>query len=216
LQTKIVADLGIKKRFSGSKGEVWLWQLATDNSNWEDLIYVDPYVNFGGLDCRPIPGDYDGDGYDDRAVMCADGEWRIAFSGSKYPKNNQEKDGGTVTIPVDGKAETVTVNKVYRKIIHPVVPQDALPGFVYPGGVSYKETKAIFETVSYLCPTIAPNGNTPPCSLMTMSPAPVSPYFPQCVDAMRKLYKTDPCADPAQKVACETLHIQQAQCVWEY
>jgi hypothetical protein len=58
--------------------------------------------------------------------------------------------------------------------------------------------------------------NTPPCTLLNMQPAPTSPYFPQCVDAVKKQYAKDPCLNPNAKVACETLHIQQAQCVYDY
>lgn len=126
------------------------------------------------------------------------------------------KNTATITITeADGSKKQVAVSDIYRKLNHGQKPSDPLPGFVYPGGISFKEEKEIFETVNYLCPTLAPSGNNAPCSLVTMTPAPVSPYFPQCANKVRKQYVVDPCTT-TNKVACETMHIQQAGCVYDY
>ncbi|PIR20978.1 MAG: hypothetical protein COV45_03695 [Deltaproteobacteria bacterium CG11_big_fil_rev_8_21_14_0_20_47_16] len=210
------ADLGTKARSDPNNNDIWLWQISHDSKDWDDQIYVNPYINFDGVNCRPIPGDYDGDGYDDRAVLCNNGEWRISYTSTKYPVNMNLKNTATITITeADGSKKQVAVSDIYRKLNHGQKPSDPLPGFVYPGGISFKEEKEIFETVNYLCPTLAPSGNNAPCSLVTMTPAPVSPYFPQCANKVRKQYVVDPCTT-TNKVACETMHIQQAGCVYDY
>jgi hypothetical protein len=202
-QTKYYADIGLKRNYP----DFSLWQVATIQSKWNDLINIDPYVNFGGVGCYPSPGDYDGDGYDDRAVQCGN-MWKIAYTGSIYPINYNQK----ATITLDGKQQTLS--ETFRLITEPL-SQDPLPGYVYPGGVSFKDIKEIFATVNYLCPTVKPTGNTPPCDLLTMIPAPVGPYFPQCVDAVKKTYAADTCTNSAKKVTCEQMRVKQAQCVYQ-
>ncbi len=161
------------------------------STQWiEGKGWIQDSINFGDTNCRVIPADYDGDGSDDRAVLCDGGEYRIAYSGSKY------------SVSSDG-----------LRHIQEIPVQQPLPAFVYPGGVSLQDIKAIFETVDYLCPTVAPGPSG--CTIDTMSPIPIGPYFPQCVDAVNKQYTSDPCADPLKKVTCEVKHIQQAQCVWQ-
>ena len=203
-QTKSYVDLGLKRQCVDSG----FWSVATDQSYWDDIIYVDPYVDFGDLNCRPAPGDYDGDGYDDRAVQCGN-TWNIAYTGSTYPININATIN---TVDCDGKP--VKASQSFRSISEPA-SKNPLPGYVYPGGVSFKNMKDIFGTVNYLCPTVNPTGNTPPCSLQTMTPAPVGPYFPQCVDAVKKTYAADTCTDPAKKVTCEQMRIKQAQCIYQ-
>ncbi len=156
----------------------------------EGIGWVQDTLNFGGITCRSIPADYDGDGFADRATLCDSGEFRIAYTGKKFSVN------------ADG-----------LRHIQEVSAQQPLPAFVYPGGVSFQDIKAIFETVMYLCPTVAPGPSG--CTIDTMVPIPIGPYFPQCVDAVNKQYTSDPCASPLKKVDCEVKHIKQAQCVWQ-
>jgi hypothetical protein len=155
--------------------------------------WVADTLNFGGANCRSIPADYDGDTILDRATLCDAGEFRIAYSGYGDNKFSMGADG--------------------LRHVQEMPVQQPLPAYVYPGGVSFQDIKAIFETVDYLCPTVAPGPSG--CTIDTMSPIPIGPYFPQCVDAVNKQYTSDPCADPLQKVACEVKRIQQAQCVWQ-
>ncbi len=98
------------------------------------------------------------------------------------------------------------VNQTFRVVTHDPI-QDPLPGFVYPGGVSYKEVKEIFSTINYMCPTVAGNDSTPPCTMLNMIAAPIGPYFPQCVDAIRKQYPADTCTTPSKQISCETLRL---------
>jgi hypothetical protein len=203
-QTKSGADLGMKQQCYQNG----FWSIATNWSSWDEIIYIDPFVDFGDVNCRVIPGDYDGDGYDDRAVQCGD-IWKIAYTGSKYPINSN-----TTISATDCGGKSVKASQKFRIMTEPQT-QGPLPGYVYPGGITFKETKEIFAAVNYLCPTVATNGNTPPCTLLNMSPAPINPYFPQCVDTVKKTYSSDVCTNSAKKVACETMRIQQAQCVWQ-
>lgn len=176
--------LGNVTTFKDSSNGHWSTQWA-DGKGW-----IQDSINFGDINCRVIPADYDGDGSDDRAVFCNTGEFRIAYSGNKF---SMSSDG--------------------LRHIQEISVQQPLPAFVYPGGVSFQDIKTIFETVDYLCPTVAPGPSG--CTIDTMSPIPIGPYFPQCVDAVSKQYTSDPCADPLKKVTCEVKHIQQAQCVWQ-
>lgn len=203
-QTKLGIDLGIKQHIQNHA----LWPVALYESKWEDLVYIDPFGDFGDVNCLPIPADYDGDGYEDRAVQCSN-KWKIAYTGSLYPINLNQ----VITILIDGKQ--TKISESFRVIEEPAT-ESPLPGYVYPGGVTFKETKAMFETAYYLCSMTYPNGNTPPCSLLTMKPAPISPYFPQCVDKVKKSYTTDPCNNPNLKVYCEEMHIKEASCAYEY
>lgn len=79
-----------------------------------------PTSGFGDINCFPIAADYDGDGIDDRGVLCPQGVWRIAFSSK----------------PGEAPTEIVLVP-----------PVDALPGCIYSGGVSPESIEAIFGTL---------------------------------------------------------------------
>ncbi len=105
--TSMFFDIGVK---SSEK-----WQLSFESELFRTLEDVPPVQIYGNLNCRPIAADFDGDGIDDRAVMCPD-EWKIAYSGSAYAKSS---DGA-------------------RHVIHTYKTSDfVLPGRSYSGGISY-------------------------------------------------------------------------------
>jgi hypothetical protein len=83
---------------------------------------------FGSHLCKPAPADYDGDGVADRAVLCPNGEWRIAYSGPAFPT------------AADG----------LRYLYHDG-PSVALPGKIYSGGINYQELLGIYEHYNFDC-----------------------------------------------------------------
>ena len=56
------------------------WDWAIDYSAvWKDDLKMDPNLSSYS---RPMPGDYDGDGWVDIAISCSDGYWRIDYGGA--------------------------------------------------------------------------------------------------------------------------------------
>lgn len=105
---------------------------------------------FGGIACRAVTGDFDGDQIDDRAVLCPNGEWKIAYTSTKFvPKTTvlQYVKNGT--------------------------PFQAVPGHVYPGGVSFQEVNDIYGAYNYGCAKS-------PCTIQNL-PSPIGPYFAECL-----------------------------------
>lgn len=166
-QTKSHTDLGIKQS-NPTYGE---WLVATNQSDWSDLININAYQNFGDAHCIPIPADYDGDDYDDRAVQCGD-TWKIDYTGSKFPTNSNKQ----TTIILDGKQ--VTMYEISRTI-NLQKTKDPLPGYVYPGGVSYQKLYDMYKNYNFLC--ILGSGLPKfTCDITNVIP-PISPYLPQCI-----------------------------------
>lgn len=166
-QTKTYTDIGIKK----SDPTFGAWFVASSQSNWIDMIEIDAHQNFGDAHCLPIPADYDGDGYDDRAVQCG-ADWKINYSGSKYPINTNKQ----IAITWEGKQ--IILSESFRTMTLPTT-QEPLPGYVYPGGVSYQKLYEMYKNYNFLCIL----GSGPPkftCDISHAMP-PISPYLPQCI-----------------------------------
>lgn len=81
-------------------------------------------TGFGGIACHPIVADFDGDNVADRATLCPNGEWRIAYSSAP---------------------------DVLRTIKLLGSPEEALPARVAPGGVAYQDIIATFAPVHFGC-----------------------------------------------------------------
>ncbi len=79
--------------------------------------YPQPIEGFGGIDCRPIPADYDGDGFVDRATYCGD-SFRVAFENDPklYVANYPDSFG-------------------------------SIPAHIYQGGVKYSDIVAIYNAL---------------------------------------------------------------------
>lgn len=125
--------------------------VKTSDGYWR--YWADSYIGinepepngiFGGNDCRPFVADLDGDGLDDRAVMCPD-EWRIVYSASTFASQNDEEGVRHVEL---GYADPA-----------------ALPGCPVFGGLSY-------ETVHNVRNYMADLGlnNVPPLFDYAMTP----------------------------------------------
>jgi hypothetical protein len=97
---------------------------------------IAPNLGYGGLDCQPIVGDFDGDGKDDRTVMCPD-DWRIAYSGDEFA--SQKDQEGFRRVPTG-----------YG------YGNQALPGKAYVGGYSYAKTKSIIQLSKSIHPDLPP------------------------------------------------------------
>lgn len=120
-------------------------------------------LDFGGTNCRPVSGDYDGDGVQDRAVLCPT-EWRIAYSDHIFA------DGA------DG----------LRHVAMSAKPMNPLPGNISPGGTAYTDMKAIHEY--YLKQTGCQGSACTIFDLTKTYPPPVGPYFAECL----KYWATQP------------------------
>ena len=115
--------------------------LKENSGNWdfsfapfggmEDMPPIDIY---GGLDCRPVSADFDGDDIEDRAVMCPD-EWRIAYSGDIFDKSGD-----------DAKHVGLTYN----------TDKFTLPGRSYSGGISYEFVQQLIAYAQEVNPTEPP------------------------------------------------------------
>jgi len=118
------------------------FSIKSFDQTWEIENYVDvgngnyeivtesilPDNIYGGSECHPVAADFDGDSYDDRAVMCPD-EWRIARS----------SDNQLITIPLGYNEHAFS-----------------LPGRSYAGGISYADVLDIIELEKELDPNNPP------------------------------------------------------------
>ncbi len=129
------------------------WQVALIDGG--DFSVTQPPLavgeDFGGVECRPVTADFDGDAHDDRAVLCPNGLWKIAYSSTKFIN------------------DTSLLQKIHNK-----KPFQAVPGQIYPGGVDYQEIRDIYGAYNYGCP------KTQTCSIHNLL-APIGPYFAECV-----------------------------------
>lgn len=115
------------------------------------VVYPPLMEGFGGVECRAVAADFDGDDEDDRAALCPNGEWTIAYTSTKFVTKT--------TVP---------------KVIKNGTPYQAVPGTVYPGGVSYQELKDIYSYYNFGC---AKSSN---CTMDNLTP-PIGPYFAECL-----------------------------------
>lgn len=114
-----MASLGVKGGYD--------WSIA-DPYDFDPLTSPSPSGVYGNISCHPIAADFDGDGFDDRAVMCPDG-WKIDYSSSVY--DSLRSGEGVRSVGHEYTANTFT-----------------LPGRSYSGNVSYdlvQELIAIFQ-----------------------------------------------------------------------
>ncbi len=93
------------------------WNVAFGSDYFASFTSLPPDNVYGGGECHPVVGDYDGDGKDDRAVMCPD-EWRMAYSSDRY-------------------AELMEAEGFRRIPLTSDVDRFVLPGRSYSGGVSF-------------------------------------------------------------------------------
>jgi len=121
-------SLGLKE----NSGE-WKVALRTSAPSYT-LIDLPPIAIYGGLDCKPITADFDGDNLDDRTVMCPD-EWRIAYSSDTFAKS------------ADGA----------RHVALGYNPnQFTLPGRSYAGGISYSLVQQLIAYAKQANPSQPP------------------------------------------------------------
>lgn len=120
-------DLSLKDT-AGGEWKVSCFSQQGEVSRYLPLDPLPPAAIFGNEDCHPAVGDFDGDGLDDRAVMCPEG-WKIAYSGdiSLFP-DVREADTSRKIIPL-----------TYDPKIF------SLPGRSYSGGVSYEYTLSLIR-----------------------------------------------------------------------
>lgn len=136
-------DIGLRQANDGS------WKIYTVDE--DSVMQNSAPINLGGIECRPIAADYDGDDIDDRSVLCPYGEWRIAYSTKTYGAND---------LP-----DTMTLGG----------PAQALPGQVYAGGTSFEIISGTYEEYWYGCETWNRK-----CTIDALPP-PIGPYFAECL-----------------------------------
>ena len=133
----------VHKLFISVKNGDGEWYHSTYNSstgtvNYNTLQLAAPGAVYGGPDCHPLVGDFDGDNFTDRAVMCPEG-WYIMYSDPE--KYTALREGGTglrfIALPYDSDVFS-------------------LPGRAYAGGTSYAHVKSLIETYQELNPTEPP------------------------------------------------------------
>ena len=104
----------------------------TDDGFFNPLYTVTPTNVYGGSECHPIVGKFDGDLLDDRVVMCPD-EWRIAYSSDEYDS----------LLGTDGARH---VSLGYDPCEFP------LPGRSYSGGISYAYATQLMDLYQTMHP----------------------------------------------------------------
>ncbi len=124
------------KFYYGSAPEVGIKDLdgrwrSTDSSLYDVLYEFSPVDVYGNEKCHPVNGDYDGDGKDDRIVMCPD-EWRIAYSGTDYASLKSGDGTRHVLLGYAGHE---------------------LPGRTYSGGISYSYAQILMNNFHDKYPT---------------------------------------------------------------
>ncbi len=122
------------------KGADSRWRLSNDL--FDALSEPAPAYVYGDEQCHPTVADYDGDGLDDRVVMCPE-EWRIVYSGDAFAAEEDADGVRRIGLGYDKSAFS-------------------LPGRAYYGGVSYTYTQQLIELFQAMHP------GTPPPILVDM------------------------------------------------
>lgn len=132
--TSLTTDHGMKQ------GNAWP---VTNLAYWAEylidfeVIELPPNDIYDGPGCNPVAADFDGDGMDDRAVMCADG-WRIAYTGADTFLDQRAPNGARyVELDYD-------------------LSEFSLPGRPYVGGRSYAYVHQLIEFFMELHPGVPP------------------------------------------------------------
>lgn len=98
------------------------WRLWDEQGNLDVELALPS--GFGNAYCEPITADFDGDNVTDRATLCPNGEWHVAYSSDAMALR---------TIQLAGS------------------PAEALPARVATGGVAYQDLIAKFAPYHYGC-----------------------------------------------------------------
>jgi hypothetical protein len=109
-----------------------------DNFTFDpEIKYLDPSTGYGDKTCHPVVANFDGDYYDDRAVMCKDG-WRIAYSNPDFAA--YEDADGMRRIDLGYTSGTMLT----------------LPGRSYSGGISYAYAQQLINYYKISHPSTPP------------------------------------------------------------
>ena len=131
-------DIGLRSTSSQT------WDVFRVNDPQQNLNPLGPDNVYGGLDCRPVIADFDGDNFDDRAVSCPN-EWRIVYS----TDINQSSDDDVFTSQI-GSDRVRRIGLGYdQNTLN-------LPGRPYVGGITYER---VWELINYSLatnPTLEP------------------------------------------------------------
>ncbi|MFH1769423.1 MAG: hypothetical protein ABH833_02020, partial [Parcubacteria group bacterium] len=122
------------------------WRVTNDGT-YSILIDPPPVDIYGGTDCHPVAGDFDGDGWTDRTVMCPD-EWRIAYTSTKFETKEDSEGVRHIPLTYDPK-------------------KSALPGRTYSGGISYQYTLKLIKEFQTSHPGVPP---PIPVDMVTVTP----------------------------------------------
>jgi hypothetical protein len=116
-----ILDGGTYPNISIKNGD-WL---ITDKIDYGDLYTLSPTDIYGGPDCHPVVGNFDGDDLEDRAVMCPN-EWRIAYSSNDYSSLRSANGARYVPLSYD-------------------TAKFDLPGRTYSGGITYSYAQELMN-----------------------------------------------------------------------
>ena len=112
------------------------WPMALWENDYQSFDSLDPDGIYGSYECHPVVGDFDGDGTDDRAVLCPEG-WTISFSDGLF-KEQRDPDGAR-RIPLGYDPKKFT-----------------LPGKSYVGGISYQKVLQWIAFQQQMAPGVPP------------------------------------------------------------
>jgi hypothetical protein len=99
------------------------WLVTADS--YDSLLSISPTDIYGGSECHPVTGRFDGDDLDDRAVMCPN-EWRIAYSSNAYSSLRSANGARYISLEYDAT-------------------KNDMPGRTYSGGITYSYAKDLMN-----------------------------------------------------------------------
>lgn len=157
--TDVLAELNLPQMFGGNekvfapgfyqgRDEYISFGLKDSIGNWPISLFVEqntmylPFINYdanftyGDTLCYPISADFNGDNFDDRAVMCPD-EWWLAIT------------------PAAGLSLPSTIAPVSVSLSYDV-DEFALPGRPISGGLNYTYVRSLIDFAKALSPNTAP------------------------------------------------------------